>query len=61
MFLQPGSDASEKDIYLLLGDNHEKTWVASIENSDEHSIRDLSFGTKSRITQQPSGDIAIFF
>lgn len=34
MFLQPGSDANEIDIYLLLGDDREKTWIARIQNSD---------------------------
>lgn len=55
MFFEPG----EEDVFIITGDDSEKTWIARIENSQEHQLKTLTFGVNSQISRLHSNGLII--
>ena len=39
-------------VQLLFGDSGNQTWVARIIKGQEHRLKNLTFGTRARVSQQ---------
>jgi len=44
---------------LIIGNNLNKTWVASIKNSEENNVKDIVFGTNAKIIAQGDSSFAL--
>ena len=44
---------------LIIGNNVNKTWVAQIKNSEEHSVKDIVFGTNAKIISQGNSSFVL--